>query len=205
MNAKDPGASLPLVESFYTIQGEGFHTGKPAYFVRIGGCDVGCSWCDTKFSWDPTLHPEVDVREIIRRIRQTPASSVVVTGGEPMMFNLDLFCNILKEDGFQLFLETSGAHPMTGTWDWICLSPKPGAPPLEAYLLSANELKVIIQTRADFSWAETCRERVHPDCLCFLQPEWSQFEKIIPDIVAYVKSHPGWMVSLQAHKFMHIP
>jgi len=205
MNEMDPGTSLPLVESFYTVQGEGHHTGKPAYFIRIGGCDVGCSWCDTKFSWDSSLHPKTDVQEIIRRIKETPADSVVVTGGEPMMFNLDHFCQIMKDDGYKLFLETSGAYPLSGDWDWICLSPKIEAPPLRTYYEIASELKVIIQTRVDFVWAEKNMEQINAECLCFLQPEWSQYDKIIPEVVAYVKSHPKWMISLQAHKFMHIP
>ncbi len=199
------GRKLPLVEEFYTVQGEGYHTGKAAYFIRIGGCDVGCSWCDTKFSWNASLHPLVETGQIVEHVLASGADSVVVTGGEPLMAPLDYLCRKLKEKAITTFLETSGAYPLSGQWDWICLSPKAFQPPLDPIYQEANELKVIIQTRADLGWAEKNASRVGPGCLLFLQPEWSQYERIIPLIVEYVKYNPQWRISLQAHKFMHIP
>ncbi len=199
------GEALPLVESFYTVQGEGFHTGKAAFFIRLGGCDVGCSWCDTKFSWDAGLHPLVEISEILNLAKESTARSVVVTGGEPLMFSLDKFCRLLKKNEFKTFLETSGACDLSGEWDWICLSPKQFSPPRESIYGLAGELKVIIQTEADIAWAEENAKMVAGDCKLFLQPEWSRYEQIIPVIVDYVKAHPKWMISLQAHKFMHIP
>jgi 7-carboxy-7-deazaguanine synthase len=199
------GKKLPLVEEFYTIQGEGAQAGKAAYFIRLGGCDVGCCWCDTKFSWDPDLYPAVDTDKIIANALNTAAKAVVVTGGEPLMYNLEYLCNKLSANQVVTFLETSGAYPLTGKWDWICLSPKKFSPPLPAIYLLAHELKVIIQTVADFSWAEENAGKVGKQCRLFLQPEWSQYEKIIPRIVDYVKTHPEWNISLQIHKFMHIP
>lgn len=199
------GRKLPLVEEFFTIQGEGYHTGKAAYFLRIGGCDVGCSWCDTKFTWDHSLHPVAEVDRIVENAVKSGASSVVVTGGEPLMYPLDYLCDRLKNNRFSTFLETSGAYPLSGLWNWICLSPKQTFPPLPDIYLKANELKVIIQTMADFSWAEKNAGRVNKSCKLYLQPEWSQYERIIPIIVGYVKSHQRWNISLQAHKFMHIP
>ncbi len=199
------GEQLPLVEAFYTIQGEGFHTGKPAYFIRLGGCDVGCSWCDTKFSWNPDLHPLVEVRKIIDTILESSPDTVVVTGGEPLSYNLDLLCNELRKRRIKTFLETSGAYPLSGEWDWICLSPKKNSPPEVGINADADELKVIIQTKDDFEWAEENALKVREDCKLFLQPEWSRYEEIIPVIVDYVKQNPQWSVSLQAHKFMHIP
>jgi organic radical activating enzyme len=199
------GRKLPLVEEFYTIQGEGYHTGKPAFFIRLGGCDIGCSWCDTKFSWNPEMHPLVDTDEIIAKALETPARSVVVTGGEPLTYNLDYLCKKLKEKGFTTYLETSGAYPLSGVWDWICLSPKQYNHPMDSIYEEADELKVIIQTVADFKWAEESAGRVHSDCRLYLQPEWSQYEAILPRIIDYVKTHLKWSISLQAHKYMHIP
>ena len=199
------GWKLPLVEEFYTIQGEGFHTGKPAYFIRIGGCDVGCEWCDTKFSWNPALHPLVPIEDIVEKAVACPARAVVVTGGEPLMYNMEPLTTALRARGITLFLETSGAYPLTGHWDWICLSPKENMPPLEEIYEKASELKVIIRDTADFAWAEKNARRVKKNCYLYLQPEWSRYEKNIPEIVAYAKAHPEWNISLQAHKFMHIP
>lgn len=201
----DRGRKLPLVEEFYTIQGEGYNTGKPAYFIRIGGCDIGCSWCDIKFSWNPDLHPLVETDRIIKSALNTPAKSVVVTGGEPLMYDLDYLCSELKKHQIETFIETSGAYPLTGIWDWICLSPKQNAPALPEIAEKASELKVIIQTKSDFHWAEINAEKVNPDCILYLQPEWSQYHKILPVIIDYVKSDPKWRISIQAHKFMHIP
>jgi organic radical activating enzyme len=199
------GKFLPLVEDFYTIQGEGHHVGKPAYFIRIGGCDVGCSWCDSKQSWNPGIHPLVHISEIVRRASSFPAPAVVVTGGEPLMYNLGPFTEALKQKGIRLFLETSGAYPLSGYWDWICLSPKKNYPPLDPVFEYANELKVIISDQSDFEWAEGNSGKVNKDCLLYLQPEWSRYKQIIPLIVEYAKSNPAWNISIQAHKFMKIP
>jgi organic radical activating enzyme len=202
----DPeGKLLPLVEEFYTIQGEGYNTGKAAWFIRLGGCDVGCSWCDSRFTWNPDLHPLEHIEGIVSRAIGSGTDSVVVTGGEPLIWNLDLLCNELKKNKIVTFIETSGAYPLSGTWDWICLSPKRNMPPSEEICLKADELKVIIQDARDFEWAEKYRSLVEADCHLFLQPEWSRYEKIIPEIVEYVKRHTSWKISLQSHKFMHIP
>jgi len=199
------GTLLPLVEEFYTIQGEGFHTGKAAYFIRIGGCDVGCSWCDTKFSWNPELHPVVPFEGIIANVLAQPASAVVVTGGEPLMVNMDPLTNELKEKGIETFLETSGAHPLSGNWDWICLSPKKQMPPVPELFPEAHELKMIINGEEDLRWAEESARRVSRDCKPYLQPEWSQSERILPLIIEYAKQNPKWMISIQSHKYMRIP
>lgn len=200
-----PGRNLPLVEEFFTLQGEGYQTGKAAYFIRIGGCDVGCSWCDSRYSWNPDLHPMVETDKIIENVINSGTDSVVVTGGEPLMWNLDYLCERLKQHGIRTFIETSGAYNISGIWDWICLSPKRNMPPVGDICGTANELKVIIHTKNDFIWAEKYRELVNKDCKLFLQPEWSKFKIIIPEIVEYVKKNPQWRVSLQAHKYMHIP
>ncbi|HPE56994.1 MAG TPA: 7-carboxy-7-deazaguanine synthase QueE [Bacteroidales bacterium] len=199
------GLALPLMEDFYTIQGEGFHTGKPAYFTRVGGCDVGCSWCDVKESWNADIWPLTSTDEIVKRVVSCPSKAVVVTGGEPLMYNLDYYCDQLKKAGFETYLETSGSHPLSGKWDWICLSPKKYSPPLEAIYEKADEYKVIIQTKGDFDWAEKNAERLRKDCKLYLQPEWSKAEAMMPLIVEYVKEHPRWNISLQSHKYMRIP
>jgi len=199
------GSLLPLVEEFYTLQGEGYHTGRAAYFIRIGGCDVGCSWCDSRFSWDLSLHPLVKTDDIIENALKSGTDSVVVTGGEPLMWNLDYLCKGLKNNNIKTFIETSGAYKLSGIWDWICLSPKQNMPPIEEICSVADELKVIIQDSDDFEWAEKYRKLVNMDCRLFLQPEWSRFEKITPEIVKYIKKNKGWRISLQAHKYMHIP
>jgi organic radical activating enzyme len=199
------GAKLPVVEEFFSLQGEGFHTGKAAYFIRLGGCDIGCNWCDSRFSWNPDLHPMVATKVIIDRVIESGADSVVVTGGEPLMWTLDLLCNGLKSENISTFIETSGAYPLSGTWDWICLSPKQNMPPVSEICKVADELKVIIQDRSDFEWAEKYHGMVSNECRLYLQPEWSIFETIIPEIVEYIKKNPTWRISLQAHKYMHIP
>lgn len=204
-SADDTGLMLPLVEEFFSIQGEGYHTGKAAYFVRIGGCDVGCSWCDSRFSWNPALHPMARTSDIVRNAVSAGADSVVVTGGEPLMWNLDMLTEGFSKNGIKTFLETSGAYPLSGKWDWICLSPKQNMPPLAGIFPGANELKVIIETTEDFEWAETNRKSVGKDCLLYLQPEWSRFDEMIPLIVGYVQKHSEWRISLQVHKYMHIP
>lgn len=199
------GNTLPLVEEFYSIQGEGYHAGKAAYFIRLGGCDVGCSWCDTRFAWDPELLPLVSADELAKRAACSGADSVVVTGGEPLMWNLDLLCKKLKQNNICTFIETSGAYPLSGNWDWICLSPKRNMPPDSNICRKADELKVIIQDNTDLEWAEKCRGLVSPKCRLFLQPEWSRFETVIPEIVSYARKNPEWRISLQIHKYMHIP
>lgn len=199
------GFKVPLVEDFYTLQGEGYHTGHAAYFIRIGGCDVGCSWCDTKFSWNPELHPLVNIEEIVERAAQYPAASVVVTGGEPLMVDMGPLTGMLKKRGIDTYLETSGAHPLTGTWDWICLSPKQNSPPVGDIHEKAHELKVIISKEEDIEWAIEHSGLVSDSCKLFLQPEWSVRDKILPIIIEFAKENPAWGISLQAHKYMHIP
>lgn len=201
----DGGRLLPLVEEFYTIQGEGYHTGKAAYFIRIGGCDVGCSWCDTKFSWNPDLHPVVTVEEIVSKVISHPAAAVVVTGGEPLMANMDYLTALLKKKGIETFLETSGAYQLSGKWDWICFSPKPSFPPREEFFSAAHELKMIVASPGDLDWAIENGRKVGPRCKLYLQPEWSQREKILPVIIEFAKNNPKWMISLQSHKYMRIP
>jgi organic radical activating enzyme len=201
----DKGLLLPLMEDFYTIQGEGFNTGKAAYFIRLGGCDVGCHWCDVKESWDAEKHPLTPIEYIVGQAESHAAKSVVVTGGEPLLYNLDPLCAQLKAKGIATFIETSGAYPLSGTWDWICLSPKKFKAPLKANLEKAHELKVIVFNVSDFEWAEQHAKMASESCLLFLQPEWSKSEKMLPLIIDYVKMHPRWMISLQTHKYMNIP
>jgi 7-carboxy-7-deazaguanine synthase len=204
-NVIQDGVRLPLVEEFYTLQGEGYHSGKAAYFIRLGGCDIGCNWCDSRFSWNPDLFPMVGTDTIIDRVLKSGTDSVVVTGGEPLIWNLDYLCAGLKNINISTFIETSGAYPLSGQWDWICLSPKKNMPPINEICKTAHELKVIIQDESDFEWAEKYHRMVNTNCRLFLQPEWSRFETIIPEIVEYIKRNPFWRVSLQAHKYMHIP
>jgi organic radical activating enzyme len=199
------GTILPLVEEFYSIQGEGYHTGKAAYFIRLGGCDIGCSWCDSRFAWDSSIHPCSDTSELVVKAVKSGTDSVVITGGEPLMWNLDMLCNKLKDNGLKTYLETSGAYPLSGKWDWICLSPKRNQAPLGEIYGVADELKVIIEDNTDFEWAELNRKKVRSNCKLFMQPEWSRFSQIIQDIVGYVKNNPDWRISLQTHKYMHIP
>ena len=199
------GRFLPVVEEFFSIQGEGYNTGKAAYFIRLGGCDVGCSWCDSRYSWNPDLHPLVATEKIIQNVIDSGADSVVVTGGEPLMWSLDLLCRYLKDNTINTFIETSGTYPLTGKWDWICLSPKKNVPPFQDICSLAHELKIIVEDESDFQWAEKFRALVSPDCRLYLQPEWSKFDIVVPVIINYVKKFPVWNISLQVHKFMHIP
>lgn len=201
----DQGKALPLMEEFYTIQGEGFHSGKAAYFIRVGGCDVGCHWCDVKESWDASVHPLTETDRIVEHAAAYPAKAVVVTGGEPGMYNMNYITRQLKSRGIRTFLETSGAYELTGDWDWVCLSPKKTNPPAAGNYALANELKIIVHNRNDFDWAETHAARVGKDCRLFLQPEWSKAREMMPLIVDYVMAHPEWNVSLQTHKYMNIP
>jgi organic radical activating enzyme len=199
------GWALPLMEDFYTLQGEGFHTGKPAYFLRIGGCDVGCNFCDVKESWNKNVHPITPVKEIVQRTLSSGAHTAVVTGGEPCLYNLNVLSRMLKENNLQLHIETSGSQPLSGKWDWICFSPKKGSAVEPDFYEKASELKVIIQREDDFAWAQWNATQVRPECLLYLQPEWSRFKQITPSIVHYILAHPQWRISLQSHKFMHIP
>lgn len=201
----DGGNRLPLVEDFYTIQGEGFHAGKPAYFIRLGGCDVGCRWCDAKYTWNPKVFPPVDVDEVVKRAKACAAQAIVITGGEPLLYPLEILTSRLRDVGLEIFLETSGTHPFSGEFDWVCLSPKRQQPPLAEAFGRAHELKVIIQTEDDFLWAEENARRVGRYCRLYLQPEWSVFDEIMPKIVDYAKSNPRWSISIQTHKFMRIP
>jgi 7-carboxy-7-deazaguanine synthase len=197
--------SLPLMEDFYTIQGEGFYQGHAAYFIRLGGCDVGCVWCDVKESWDVNAHPVVSVAEIAVKARKSGSPMAVVTGGEPAMHNLAALTTELKRNGMRTNIETSGAYPLTGSWDWVCLSPKKFMAPHNSVPLLANELKVIVYNKSDFAWAEEYETKVTNTCELFLQPEWSKEKEMLPDIVRYVKDHPRWKISLQIHKYMNIP
>ncbi len=199
------GEMLPIMEQFYTIQGEGANTGKAAYFIRIGGCDVGCHWCDVKESWNADLHPLKNIEEIFTPLQNQPSKDVVITGGEPTLYNLTMLCDQLKQLGYNTFLETSGAHKLTGTWDWICLSPKKNAAPKQAVYKKAHELKVIIHNNNDFQWAEEHAKLVGDNCKLYLQPEWSNMDKMLESTIDYVMKNPKWLISLQTHKFMHIP
>ncbi|MGL4364271.1 MAG: 7-carboxy-7-deazaguanine synthase QueE [Bacteroidales bacterium] len=205
LDIDNEGRLLPLVEDFYTIQGEGFHTGKPAYFIRLGGCDVGCSWCDAKLTWNAKHFPPVATDIIVERASSFAAQSVVVTGGEPLNYNLDYLCAQLKQKGLQTFLETSGSQTLSGIWDWICLSPKPKQMPNEDIFAKVNELKIIVEGESDLKWAEICAKNISSKCLLFLQAEWSKQALVMPMIIEYAKTFPQWNISLQSHKFMNIP
>ncbi len=198
-------ASLPLMEHFYTLQGEGRYTGHASYFLRLGGCDVGCVWCDVKESWDASKHPLVQIESMVKFVIDNNAPIAVITGGEPLMHNLDELTLTLKKNGIRTHIETSGAHPLSGDWDWICLSPKKFKAPLPEVIQKANELKVVIFNKTDFEWAEKFAAAVSPACMLYLQPEWSKSGEINPLIIAYIKKNPQWILSLQTHKFLDIP
>ena len=198
------GLVVPLMEEFYTIQGEGYHKGSAAYFVRIGGCDVGCHWCDVKESWDAEKHPPTEISRIINNAKQY-SDTIVVTGGEPLMWNMSLLTAGLRNENLATHIETSGAYPLSGDWDWICLSPKKRMLPLDDIYKVADELKVIVYNLNDFVFAEEQAAKVQPNCKLFLQPEWSKREQVMPMIVDYVLQHPKWKASLQTHKYMNIP
>jgi organic radical activating enzyme len=204
MQAQKTG-SLPLMEHFYTLQGEGRYTGHASYFIRLGGCDVGCVWCDVKESWDAFRHPMVTVQHIVGLVLESGATIAVVTGGEPMMHNLDELTSMLKQAGIRTHVETSGAHPISGSWDWVCLSPKKFKAPLDDMVAAANELKTVVYNKSDFAWAEQYASKVSRDCLLYLQPEWSKAAEMNPLIIDYIKLHPKWILSLQTHKFLDIP
>lgn len=200
----EKGELLPLMEEFYTIQGEGFHTGKAAYFIRIGGCDVGCHWCDVKESWNAKLHPPTLTKKIVANAK-LHAKTVVVTGGEPLMWNLDLLTYLLHKENIKTHIETSGSYPLSGNWNWICLSPKKRKLPKKEIYPLANELKVIINVKNDFIFAQKQAENVSKDCELFLQPEWSKKEKLTPIIIDFVMKNPEWKISQQTHKYLNIP
>lgn len=197
--------ALPVMEHFYTLQGEGYHQGKAAYFIRLGGCDVGCVWCDVKESWDAEKHPKYEIQSLIDAIKKTPTEIVVITGGEPLMHNLDALTAALKEAALQTNIETSGAHPLSGNWDWICLSPKKFKAPLPGVLPHANELKVVVFNTSDFDWAEKYAAQVSSSCKLYLQPEWDKAAQITPLIIDYIKNNPKWELSLQLHKYINVP
>ena len=196
--------NYPLMEDFYTIQGEGYNTGKAAYFLRLGGCDVGCVWCDVKESWLAENHPRIGIDEMLERINDSGADKVVVTGGEPAMYDLKPLTDALRKNNLLCYIETSGAYPLTGDWDWICVSPKKFKAPLPEILLLANELKVIVYNKSDFDWGEKNAEMLNDNCLLYLQPEYSVNEKILPQIIEYVKTNKRWRISLQTHKYLGV-
>ena len=196
---------LPVMEDFYTVQGEGFYQGRAAYFIRLGGCDVGCFWCDVKDSWDASSHPLLSVDEMCSRAKASGTEIVVVTGGEPCMYDLSILTARLKNSGLRTHLETSGVYPLTGTWDWVCFSPKKFKDPDSGIFSRADELKIIVYNKSDFEWAEAHAAKVQDSCQLFLQPEWSKEKEMLPLIIEYVKSNPRWQVSLQIHKYMNIP
>jgi len=197
--------SLPVMEHFYTIQGEGMHSGSAAYFIRLGGCDVGCHWCDVKESWDINAHPHIDLDKLVAEVKKAGATIAVITGGEPAMHNLTGLTSLLRENSISVHIETSGSSVITGKFDWVCLSPKKLKVPLKESLKLADELKVVIYNKDDFKWAEQNAKEVSPKCKLLLQPEWSRADKVTPLIVEYVKKNPQWQVSLQTHKYMNIP
>ncbi len=197
--------ALPLMEDFYTIQGEGFYQGFAAYFIRLGGCDVGCVWCDVKESWDASAHPLVEIGEMVNRVKKSGSPIAVITGGEPAMYDLLPLTTELKGEGIKTNIETSGVYPLTGIWDWVCFSPKKFKLPHISVYKKANELKIIVYNKSDFAWAEEHAAKINSDCELFLQPEWSKEKEMLPLIIEYVKENPKWKVSLQIHKYMNIP
>ncbi|HEU4552779.1 MAG TPA: 7-carboxy-7-deazaguanine synthase QueE [Chitinophaga sp.] len=204
-NNNTPVTALPVMESFYTLQGEGFHQGRAAYFIRLGGCDVGCHWCDVKDSWDAAKHPVIPVADIVKEAAQHPGRIAVITGGEPLMHNLDALCKALHQQGFRTHMETSGSSPLSGQWDWITLSPKKFKAPLPEVCQQAHELKVVIFNKSDFAWAEQYAAKVNRHCKLYLQPEWSRAAEITPLIIDYIKANPQWELSLQIHKYINVP
>ena len=197
--------SYPVMEMFYSLQGEGYHQGKAAYFIRLAGCDVGCVWCDVKDSWDASKHPVLSIEQIVETALQHPARLAIITGGEPLLYNLNPLTAALKAAGFQTNIETSGSSPMSGQWDWVCLSPKKFKAPLPENLPLASELKVVVFNNSDFDWAETYAKQVTPNCKLYLQPEWDKQAQITPVVIEYVKENPKWELSAQLHKYIQVP
>jgi organic radical activating enzyme len=205
MMSETKTATLPVMEHFYTIQGEGFHQGRAAYFIRLGGCDVGCVWCDVKDSWDAGRHPLRAIEDLVTEIKQFPVKIAVVTGGEPLMHDLTELTQQLQAAGLRTHMETSGSSPLSGSWDWITLSPKKFKAPLPEVVPFAHELKVVVFHKSDFAWAEQWASQVSPSCKLYLQPEWSKAEIVTPWIIEYVKAHPQWQLCLQIHKYIRVP
>jgi len=197
--------SLPVMEQFLTLQGEGRYTGHAAYFIRLGGCDVGCVWCDVKESWDMEKHPRIEINQLVENVLASNATIAVITGGEPLMHSLDDLTSELQSKGIRTHIETSGAHPVSGKWNWITLSPKKFKAALPDAIQLADELKVVVYNRSDFDWANHYAGMVKNECLLYLQPEWSKSSELNPLIVEYIKQHPQWLLSLQTHKFLDIP
>lgn len=205
IDAFDGGRLLPLVEDFYTIQGEGANAGTAAYFIRLGGCDAGCPWCDAKYTWNAARFEPQPLEALLARVAATPARAAVITGGEPLHYPLEPLTSALHAQGVSCFLETAGTYPFSGEFDWVCLSPKPQRPPLAVAFGRADELKTIVASEEDLRWAETCAARVGAECRLYLQPEWSVADRITPRIVEFVKEHPQWRISIQTHKYLQIP
>lgn len=201
----ESGEILPIMEQFYTIQGEGFHAGRPAYFIRVAGCDVGCVWCDVKESWEAAIHPLLKVQKIVDEVLKSKTNFVVVTGGEPTLYNLTVLVSLLKTNNIEVAIETSGTNILHGDVDWYCFSPKKFKNPVEEAYNKADELKIIVFHKSDFAWAEEHAKKVRSECKLYLQPEWSKEEQFLPEIIAYVKQNPKWSISLQTHKYMNIP
>ncbi len=198
------GFKLPIMESFYTIQGEGYYSGSAAYFIRVAGCDVGCHWCDVKESWDSNIHPVISINMLVDNAVKH-SKMVVITGGEPLMWNMNPLTKLLKQNGIKVHVETSGSNTLTGSWDWICLSPKKRKPPSDEVYLRANELKVIVFNKHDLIYAEEQSKKVNKKCILFLQPEWDKKDEMLPIIVDYIKKNDKWKISLQTHKYLKIP
>jgi len=201
----DTTSVLPVMEHFYTLQGEGFYSGRAAYFVRLAGCNVGCVWCDVKESWDVEEHPDLDLIELVEQIERFGANFVVITGGEPTLYDLTTLTQLLHEKNIEIAMETSGTYPLVGDIDWYCFSPKKFKAPLPEAYEKANELKVVVYHPSDIEWAEKHAALVNENCKLFLQPEWSRQDEWLPLIIDYVKRNPHWRISLQTHKFMQIP
>ena len=193
------------MELFYSLQGEGYHQGKAAFFIRLAGCDVGCVWCDVKDSWDASKHPVLSVEEILAVAAAHPSRIAIVTGGEPLLHQLDPLTTALKAAGFQTHIETSGSSPMSGSWDWVCLSPKKFKAPLAESVKAADELKVVVFNKSDFDWANTFVNDVNTDCKKYLQPEWEKSDAMTPLVIEYIKSNPSWELSAQLHKYIQVP
>jgi organic radical activating enzyme len=204
-SVKVDGLSLPVMEDFYTIQGEGYFQGHAAYFIRLGGCDVGCHWCDVKESWDASKFPQILAKDLASKVANVAGKIVVITGGEPLMHNLTILTEELKNQGCKTHIETSGVYPVSGTWDWICFSPKKFKEPNFEIYNVADELKVIVYNKSDLEWAESHASKVKADCILYLQPEWSNEKQVLPLIIEYIKENPQWQISLQIHKYMNIP
>ena len=195
---------LPVMETFYSIQGEGSYQGHAAFFIRLGGCDVGCVWCDVKESWDAEAHPKMSVEELVNEVKRFKTEIVIITGGEPLLYDCTALTAALQNENLKTHIETSGSSPLSGSWDWICLSPKKFKAPLDSVLAKANELKVVVFNKSDFEWAKQHAEKVGPNCVLYLQPEWSKEKEMLPLITAFIQENPQWKLSLQIHKYMNV-